>query len=491
MMGNEKPVGTDYFDFNVVDADLRTLQTAYEDFYKAMQRIDVKINTMINIPDNGALYGIKGKSFLDTWNDKCAGFKNYYYLFKQWSGKVIEISNIYADFEKSVYGESAKKIEFKKIEETIEKSSIVEARLLTALLLGVDEIDGVVINNRTEGGQEYAQLLGDATYLIKRDEAGNIISVTNASDGTVFDVENNKTVEERITDKYNSYKNGEMSEEKWQTYLSGLDEEGQRYVMYLETGASLYSDAEIESILKDYVSSSVDLTGVGNLYVFNNDIVISRDGVPYEFMGLSNVDLGGYVSENPQAIFRALNSVSGKEELYTYENGEFKRFEGDYDTYQSPYVTTYPSAISFEDGSGPVRVIESNTERDPLKVGAIYTTHYYGVPDANDPSIVTITSTEDLRSLNPEENGNNWYSLPKVIYIPEGHYIHDDRGGGVWDAIWGFNVKTADNKGFYMVRDDESFSYWILWENGVYYEFGANEYRLGNDSLSNNYLSFK
>ena len=66
---------------------------------------------MIQIPDGGALYGTKGESFLNDWNDKCAGFKSYYYLFKEWSSRVINISNIYADFQGKVLGESAQKVD--------------------------------------------------------------------------------------------------------------------------------------------------------------------------------------------------------------------------------------------------------------------------------------------------------------------------------------------------------------------------------------------
>ena len=477
-------VGIDYFDFAVVNADLQTLQGAYEEFYKAMQRIDVKINTMLNIPDNEALYGVKGKNFLDTWNNKCAGFKNYYFLFKEWSNKVIDVSNVYSNFEQKVLGAAAEKVVFDKIEEKIESESAINARLVTALLLGVDEIDGVVINNKAEGGQEYAQLLGDSTFLIKRDEEGTIISITS-EDGSVITPGDSRIVEERIDEQYRAYKNGELDEAAWGEFVSSLTDEEVLYITYLETGAVLYNNDDIASVLADYVSPSLNFTGAGNIYAYKNDVVISKDGVPYVFMGLSNIDSGGYIIDEFYPVFKAYNSEDAfpndplhRQRAYTYENGEFVELPGFLDGYKDRIFES--SAISFEDGTGPARVIPSGEEKSP---SAPTTIHHFGVPAVDDPRIVVADSTDFFKTWNT----SNWSDLPKILYVPDGKYIHDNCG-------WIFSnndVKPADGKGFYMIRDDESESYWLLHEDGVYLEFGSNSERLIGSSIDNGWVTIE
>ena len=112
---------TDMFDYTIVNNDLITLQSSYEDFYKAMQRIDTMINTSLQIPDGGALYGDKGKKFLTEWNEKCAGFKNYYYLFKSWTNKVIEVGKEYGVVAASVFVKMLKRFLLIQLKKTLQK----------------------------------------------------------------------------------------------------------------------------------------------------------------------------------------------------------------------------------------------------------------------------------------------------------------------------------------------------------------------------------
>lgn len=465
---------TDKFDYSIVNSDLVTLQTAYEDFYKAMQRIDVKINTAFQIPDGGCLYGIKGGDFLKEWNDKCAGFKNYYYLFKNWTNKVIEIGKEFGVVAASVYGENGKAVSFDPIKENVEHTDISSARILTALLLGIDEIDGQKIETVFIDDKEYA-IIGDNKYLINRDEAGNITKIT--IDGETKNIDN-RTVEERVGDQYKAYKAGEMSQEEWNKFYNSLDEEAQLYVSYLETGATIYDSRQIESLLKDYASASLSLTGADSMFVYKNDIVISTDGMPYEFMGLSIVEFG-YYNRKPYPVFRALNDGIDKSSYdgwktsnaYIYANGEFVKIDGNVGSYVLDDYNQGPTAVSFDNGSGPAKVIRSNNE---IPEGAILTIHQYGTPDINDGNVVIAEGKDFFQKL--ESNAADWTSLPKVIYIPEGNKVHIDSG--LPFGIFSENVTSKDGQGFFMIRDDNSYSYWYLYNDGTYYEFKGNDERI-------------
>jgi hypothetical protein len=472
---------TDLFDYKLVNNDLITLQAAYEEFYKAMLKIDFEINSSIQIFDSGALYGDKGIEFLREWNEKCAGFKNYYYLFKSWTNKVIEVGKEYGAVAASVFGENAKTISFDSIKEF---EDLKDFKILISLVLGIEELDGQKIKTIKDGDDEYV-IVGGKKYFIIRDDTGKISNVITEG-GTKID---KRIVEEKINVKYEAYKADKITQEDWNSFVEGLNEEGKNYIKYLETGVTLYRASEVESLLKDYASSDLLLTGVGSLSVYPGDVAISKDGMPYEFMGLGLYEMG-YCAKNPKPIFRSLNdgneeyynSYDGwkKSVAYTYENGEFVRMEGTVGNYVADEFNQGFTAMTFDDGTGPVKVIRGNVE---IPEGAYLALHQYGIPDINDSSVVTVSGSDFFKDMwstvCASEDG--WKELPKVIYVPGDKSIKIDSG--LPFGVFSTKIKPNNGQGFYMIRDDNSYSYWRLEDNGIYYEFNGNDGRIPIGSL--------
>lgn len=472
---------TDMFDYTLVNNDLITLQAAYEDFYKAMLKIDLEINSSLQISDGGALYGAKGKEFLKEWNGKCAGFKNYYYLFKSWTNKVIQVGKEYGVVAASVFGENAKTISFDSIQEF---ADLTDFKILTALILGIEVVNGKKIETIKDGDEEYV-IVGGKKYLITRDSDGKIINVTT-EEGIKVD---KRVVEERINEKYTAYKAGDISENEWNSFVATLNEEGQNYIKYLESGVTLYKSSDVESLLKDYASSDLLLTGVGSLTIYPGDVAISKDGMPYEFMGLGMYEMG-YYTKTPRPIYRSLNdgnteyytSYDGWKQsvAYTYENGEFVKIEGTVGNYVGDSFNQGFTASSFDDGTGPVKVIRGGAE---VPEGAYLVLHQYGVPTEGDSSVVVAEGDGFFKNMwkTASASDDGWLELPKVIYVPGNKTVNIDSG--LPFGIFSTNIKPSNGKGFYMIRDDNSYSYWRLEESGVYYEFNGNDGRIPIGSL--------
>ena len=355
---------------------------------------------------------------------------------------------------------------------------------MSVLLLGLDEIDGQKIKTVVENDQEYA-IVGDNKYLITRDSEGRITKVTIDGETKVV----KRLVEERISEQYSAYKNGKMSIEDWNSYVATLDEEGKTYIKYLETGASLYRAGEIESLLKGYASSDLALTGAGALVIYPGDVAISKDGMPYEFIGLGMYE-NGFYSKTPKPIYRSLNdgneeyysSYDGwkKSEAYTYENGEFVKVEGTVGNYVGDEFNQGFTSQVFDDGTGPVKVIRGEAE---IPEGAYLVLHQFGIPEEGDSQVVVASGTDFFKDMwsTASSSDDGWTELPKIIYVPGDKTVKIDSG--LPFGVFGTNIKPNNGKGFYMIRDDNSYSYWRLEENGVYYEFNGNDGRIPIGSL--------
>ena len=64
------------FDGARMASTLNTLEGYYDNFYSAMQKMDLAVNINLNVTSDSASYGKKASDVLELWNDKCSVFKN-------------------------------------------------------------------------------------------------------------------------------------------------------------------------------------------------------------------------------------------------------------------------------------------------------------------------------------------------------------------------------------------------------------------------------
>ena len=183
------------FSFEQMKGELQRLEMEYENFYSAINTLDVEVSQSLEVSPNSAAYGARGRKLYDAWANKCAPFKNFYYKFREWSSKVTQAFQKYADMQAEISGEGAdkNKIDYDDIQReydpdgtrnlNMDGTAASTARALAALKEGNVDIDGVPIQlTPAEGvtpgqpGEYYAEINGQK-YPVTIDENNNITSV--------------------------------------------------------------------------------------------------------------------------------------------------------------------------------------------------------------------------------------------------------------------------------------------------------------------------
>ncbi len=183
------------FSFEQMKGELQRLEMEYENFYSAINTLDVEVSQNLEVSPNSAAYGARGRKLYDAWANKCAPFKNFYYKFREWSSKVTQAFQKYADMQAEISGEGAdkNKIDYEDIQReydpdgtrnlNMDGTAASTARALAALKEGNVDIDGVPIQlTPAEGvtpgqpGEYYAEINGQK-YPVTIDENNNITSV--------------------------------------------------------------------------------------------------------------------------------------------------------------------------------------------------------------------------------------------------------------------------------------------------------------------------
>ena len=98
------------FDYEQVKTQLSALGLVFDDFFKKLNEMNLKLNDNVNVGENGALQGVVAKSLLESWNNCSDRFHTFKEEFDILLNGVTQVSNNNASLEDEVmamYGNSS------------------------------------------------------------------------------------------------------------------------------------------------------------------------------------------------------------------------------------------------------------------------------------------------------------------------------------------------------------------------------------------------
>ncbi|MBR6820985.1 MAG: hypothetical protein IKM55_02035 [Bacilli bacterium] len=100
------------FDYEQVKTKLSALGLVFDDFFKKLNEMNLKLNDSVNVGEEGALQGVVAKSLLESWNNCSDRFHTFKEEFDILLNGVTQVSNNNASLEDEVmamYGGSVDK----------------------------------------------------------------------------------------------------------------------------------------------------------------------------------------------------------------------------------------------------------------------------------------------------------------------------------------------------------------------------------------------
>ena len=100
------------FDYEQVKTKLSALGLVFDDFFKKLNEMNLKLNDSVNAGEDGALQGVVAKSLLESWNNCSDRFHTFKEEFDILLNGVTQVSNNNASLEDEVmamYGGSVGK----------------------------------------------------------------------------------------------------------------------------------------------------------------------------------------------------------------------------------------------------------------------------------------------------------------------------------------------------------------------------------------------
>lgn len=100
------------FDYEQVKTKLSALGLVFDDFFKKLNEMNLKLNDNVNVGEEGALQGVVAKSLLESWNNCSDRFHTFKEEFDILLNSVSQVSNNNASLEDEVmamYGGSVEK----------------------------------------------------------------------------------------------------------------------------------------------------------------------------------------------------------------------------------------------------------------------------------------------------------------------------------------------------------------------------------------------
>lgn len=100
------------FDYEQVKTKLSALGLVFDDFFKKLNEMNLKLNDSVNVGEDGALQGVVAKSLLESWNNCSDRFHTFKEEFDILLNGVTQVSNNNASLEDEVmamYGGSIDK----------------------------------------------------------------------------------------------------------------------------------------------------------------------------------------------------------------------------------------------------------------------------------------------------------------------------------------------------------------------------------------------
>lgn len=97
------------FDYEQVKIQLSALGLVFDDFFKKLNEMNLKLNDNVNVGEEGALQGVVAKSLLESWNSCSDRFHTFKEEFDILLNGVTQVSNNNASLEDEVmamYGNS-------------------------------------------------------------------------------------------------------------------------------------------------------------------------------------------------------------------------------------------------------------------------------------------------------------------------------------------------------------------------------------------------
>lgn len=177
---------TTTFDYAQVKLALDSLQAHYEEFYTAINNMDLSVAQNVQVADQSAILGARGNELINFWVTNCNKYKSYYNMFRKWSSVIIEASGYYKEFEAGYQAEGTEASSLGDIQENLDVSSMPtfeQMRAEAALLSGSTMLGGTALPLSTDGaGKQYYEV-GDTRYYVETGADGTVTRITTA-DGT-------------------------------------------------------------------------------------------------------------------------------------------------------------------------------------------------------------------------------------------------------------------------------------------------------------------
>ena len=243
------------FSFDEVHETLQTLETYYEDFYRAVDEMDRAVAESIDVGSDSAILGARASELINNWTNYCSGYKSYYNMFRTWSGVIISAGESYTDLESTYQSEDAEAKKLGDIDRTITSEDMKtfeemhnDAVNAAALIDGNATMssDSVTVNGTSypvhtgANGEKYIEIGGEQYYV--SGENGKVTQVKD-SNGTTLTHDN---MESQLQAKKDS-----MSESDWNAYKNTLSGEERAAADYLDTGTTLISSEQATQMAKD------------------------------------------------------------------------------------------------------------------------------------------------------------------------------------------------------------------------------------------------
>lgn len=228
------------FEYENIKSKLISLKENYTNYMNAVNKIDLIINTELNVSSEAALFSPQGDNILSLWGNYCSKIKGFIYIFEKWTDSIATIYNNNISFEES----NPDNIKIDDVDLDIKPTtySSEDTSLLARLMNGDSTVNGSISN-----GIETITIAG-VTYQIIRDANGNILKVVDSKTNKET-INYTSGYEDAINEKYQQYQSGNISENEWNEYVNSLPKEQREYATILSTGALVVCAKDVESIL--------------------------------------------------------------------------------------------------------------------------------------------------------------------------------------------------------------------------------------------------
>lgn len=328
------------FSYERVKAELDKLEKLYENYFEAIQAMDLKVAQTIAIADDSALLGSRANKLLNNWTNYCNPYKSYYNTFRKWSGVIMTASEAYKEWEAGHQTET-EAVSMGEITRNLDPAAQMtfdEARMLAAIASGATTLDGQslpIYNGKIT--------INGETYTVNTDANGNVTSVTGPDGAQVY--VSQPPVDATILNNWERF--GKDNSYQWNNYMQSLPPDQRAIAMALAAGVPVTTAATVQAGLDNAPATNEFAIGHAEPA---NDSREAREAAAQENLARAEqvaTDLGAryYEAESDEAYY---NVVVRPQLEARAEQGDAEAIEqlAYWDQRVGDYVEAYSSAYN-------------------------------------------------------------------------------------------------------------------------------------------------